>query len=343
MQGVCPFCRKMKTSEINISKHILRYSVANPIKCDNKTFRKMKFAEKSAVTKRLIHTGEKTYMCDICCERFTGKGDLRKHLIIHTDQKKWAEKDALGRHCRVSLEKLQPCQSCKKIFARQSAHTNRLLMRTVKKSFSCHICNKAFAGKDTLRRHLLVHKGKTPQTCNFCEKKFSHKRALAKHLRLIHNVDPYSNYTCDKTIAGEIDLRNIHKDEQLHTCEVCAKTFAEKDTLNRHRRAHVGEIPPHTYEVWRNKFAQKSILSRHIFSHTVEKPNSSEVSKKTFAEKDTHSRHHRVHIEETLHTCRVCRKKFSTADLLRKHLLIHSEEKPPKVCEKTFAETGRYP
>ena len=106
-----------------------------------------------------IHTGEETFKCDVCDEKFSHSSLLAIHKHIHRRDrpfgcsecdKKFTKPSSLNRHMLVhTAEEPYVCNCCDKKFINYGNFTAHMRRRTVEKSFICKVCDKTFpnAGK----------------------------------------------------------------------------------------------------------------------------------------------------------------------------------------------------
>ncbi|XP_023706773.1 gastrula zinc finger protein XlCGF7.1-like [Cryptotermes secundus] len=159
-------------------------------------------------------------------------------------------------------------------------------------------------------------------------------------------------------------LQELYGGEDLHTCEICKKSFSRKYNLSGHASGSSREtmsrcemcitsltpkrsetqrfgaaIRPFTCNVCKRSFTGRAKLENHIRVHTGERPFSCELCKQRFTQLHNLYRHRKVHNGERPFSCEVCKKAFAEKYTLQKHLRMHSGERPfsCKVCKKTFA------
>ena len=192
-------------------------------------------------------------------------------------------------------------------------------------SYTCKICNANFKSKFNLRRHTSkVHKDAGLYNCKVCQKVFYDIIDLKNHLLVVHIrektypcgscgelflgkvlLDLHShkhlnNYCldCDKTFSSPHNLRRhqqvVHQDEDLYTCDVCHKTFANEGTLKAHQLSHNGDNPIACH-VCHKQFQQKSYLVVHLRLHTGEKPYACDQCPKRFNQSSNLKKHRRIH------------------------------------------------
>ena len=116
--------------------------------------------------------------------------------------------------------------------------------------------------------------------------------------------------------------------EKLFSCQICRKTYCNKQSLNQHMKVH-DESKALKCDVCFKLFSHKSGLTRHYRIHTGEKPFACQVCDKKFSQKSSLLNHQAVHSDVRPFKCSICPegKYFKTKHLLRTHMLYHGEPK----------------
>ncbi|CAH2251346.1 jg5993 [Pararge aegeria aegeria] len=88
---------------------------------------------------RNVHIKHKQFQCDCCPSKFVTAGQLKSHMIKHTD-----------------LREFQ-CSVCKKSYARSRTLKEHMRIHNNDRRFVCEYCNNAFIQKCSLKSHLKTH------------------------------------------------------------------------------------------------------------------------------------------------------------------------------------------
>ncbi|GBP13535.1 Zinc finger and BTB domain-containing protein 49 [Eumeta japonica] len=145
------------------------------------------FSCKGNVTRHIrIHTGKKLFTCKLCNAKFAAVGNLKKHTLKH-----------LGADIHV-------CELCGTKFTR--ANSKKLHMR---KHFMCKVCKAAFVTAFDLKRHKCTHNNERSYRCHVCGMKLK---------------TPY-------TLKAHVEKHFI---ERPHKCEVCGISYWHAEGLRRH-------------------------------------------------------------------------------------------------------------
>ncbi|KAH8395332.1 hypothetical protein KR222_009771 [Zaprionus bogoriensis] len=112
------------------------------------------------------------------------------------------------------------------------------------KEFVCGAvdCGRTFNTRWTLKRHSAIHRQADNPifTCNKCDKTFSRKDSLDRHYQMCHS-SVVMMYMCSEDGCGKFfSMRStLYRHMTSHTgcyeCSQCARSFARKDNLARHK------------------------------------------------------------------------------------------------------------
>ncbi|XP_049302420.1 zinc finger protein weckle-like [Bactrocera dorsalis] len=196
----CPFtCNTQAQLNHHAVKHLpltKRRIVPCP-HCDHK------FPTKTYVAQHIkyVHMNERSFICEECGEAVRSKGQLKQHMLTHTDYAPFE------------------CEVCKKGFKNQVRLKKHMETHNPNKHI-CAECGLQLNSKATLNRHLLVHSDVMQHKCDFCGRAFKRAKALKNHLILHTGLKPYSCDFCERTFANGSNCRT-HK-RKAHPEELAA-------------------------------------------------------------------------------------------------------------------------
>ncbi|KAL8615574.1 hypothetical protein ACOMHN_016151 [Nucella lapillus] len=136
------------------------------------------------------------YKCLTCNHVFNQKGNLKVHLLTHTDERPWRcdvdncdkgfrTKESLRRH-KLSHMGIKPfeCTECKKKFCSAFSLQEHMSLHNNQRPYLCTHCQRAFRQISCLRRHLLTHSSDMPHACHVCGRRFSQAVYLRSHMKV---------------------------------------------------------------------------------------------------------------------------------------------------------------
>ncbi|XP_061574023.1 uncharacterized protein LOC133440720 [Cololabis saira] len=132
------------------------------------------------------HTGERPYPCNTCSKTFTNLWDLRRHITTHTGEKPYI------------------CKTCGKSYRQDSHLLVHSRIHTGERRYLCNIGGKSFINSSHLKRHITTHTGEKPYICKTCGKSYTERYNLVVHSRTHSGERPYLCNTCSKTDRPEI-------------------------------------------------------------------------------------------------------------------------------------------
>lgn len=318
----------------------------------------------------MVHEKQKNFNCNLCNKAFGEKGQLTKHMRIHS-----------------VVEDISYCSN-----------------HGTFKSFFCDFCKKGFAEKIQLKRHMKIHEEKSTRIelemidcnednfkddqqvflkiesvdeiekllkledssddevfgverkrmkniidsndenikCNLCHKKFKSKKRLQEHFDDIHflineNIDEVEEtaFEQEQTVRKLVNMKPFQ-------CDQCEKSFNKIHHLHNHLLARHSEKNFKCYDCNRS-FSYKSALDRHHkIVHRKQKHHVCCECGWKFASNFDLRQHFEGHHNESTkaeRTCAFCDKIFTKERNLKYHIqAIHNKSKfECEICLKTFS------
>lgn len=406
----CGFCEKVFSCYSHMKKHEIVHSDERPFKCDycDKLFRRkydcsrhMKVVHIQRMMKRklepTVEPGPSSssselvpqieppskkkekpkdgYDCETCGKSFSCPSHLKRHTIMHTDEKPFT------------------CDFCPKEFRRKydrNRHVKYVHLKSVDDAGQLMITDGSAAAADSDLGQLVENKSLLlPQMeqyfkCDYCDSKFKRIYDRTRHIKMAHHAIISPSLETLKIIPETGD-----DDEEIDVVEDSAPTPTEVDfksesdvsdsvvvmaeeapveAISLEANSPSADSPsadsPSTsalpYQCWAcdKRFSCHSQMKNHEVVHSDEKPFICEVCNRGFRRKYDMKRHvqliHKMQATEesriyttrqansdhnqTMFDCTVCQKQFTCLSHLRNHEVVHSEERPFKCsfCDKAF-------
>ena len=273
---------------------------------------------------------DRPFKCMTCSLAFSHKGNLTRHLNIHTGEKRFR------------------CDYCPAVFHRKNNLNSHIKVHTGERPFQCDICPAAFSEKATLYKHQFIHTGEKPYKCSSCPFTSSHRASLFNHQRQHIGETTYYCVLCSSTFNNTRAL-NIHQRkhsdiEKTFVCESCPSRFTNQSALDIHRRQHAGEPSSNSSSFFNNKISstthfqssfeyepftldslgkfQQDIHKRIL--NTDEKPFECDGCSAVFSRRALLISHMKTHTGQEPHQCQICQAAFSIASNLTKHQKTHA-------------------
>ncbi|XP_053954359.1 zinc finger protein 25 isoform X1 [Anastrepha ludens] len=255
------------------------------------------------------------YICHVCSKQFRGKNDLRRHMLIHSDERPYK------------------CEQCGKCY-RQAVNLRNHITSAHEshRQFSCPQCPKMFALKGRLRLHMRLHSGEKPYACTQCEKRFARGGHLQQHI-ISHHKASAKQYICEKCSTAFSTPSNLrahmerHENGPDHYCEICKEHFPNEPVLRAHINKLHYKLGQFDCEICK-KTIEDEALAKHMKMHTNVKTHVCEVCKAYFMQKSQYNVHMRMHTGERPYQCRICWQTYAYSSVLKLHIRKHTGEKP---------------
>ncbi|XP_063437223.1 uncharacterized protein LOC134718551 [Mytilus trossulus] len=331
----CEDCGACFHGNSQLIVHKRTHNGSRPFSCD---YCDKKFLDSGNCSAHVnkVHFGkakESRYYCDVCNKGFHYKSVLKKHSMIHTE------------------EKIYKCEYCSKTFSWKLCYDLHLKLHSGEAMHECSICQKTYPTNHILEKHMNTHTKEKEYECDICNKVFYKRGNMSKH-RMIHfDNKPYKCSTCGKGFKQNSTMRtheDIHNPEHLrkrkskkgvrdHHCEVCKRSFSSKVTLLNHSRLHTGDL--FTCEVCNREFTYLKQYVIHKRKHTGEITDKCHICGRGFICAGYLRKHLKMHAGTRKWKCEVCDKKFTQSGALKKHMQTHTGEMPwaCTFCDRRFA------
>ncbi|XP_062868042.1 zinc finger and BTB domain-containing protein 16-A [Trichomycterus rosablanca] len=207
---------------------------------------------------RKLHSGMKTYGCELCGKHFLDSLRLRMHLLSHSA----GEKAIVCDQCGAQFQKEEDLEVHRQI------HTGSDM------AIFCLLCGKRFQTQTALQQHMEVHAGVRSYICSECNRTFPSHTALKRHLRSHTGDHPYECEFCGSCFRDESTLKGhkrIHTGEKPYECNGCGKKFSLKHQLETHYRVHTGE-KPFECKLCHQRSRDYSAMIKHLRTHNGASP-----------------------------------------------------------------------
>jgi hypothetical protein len=204
--------------------------------------------------------------------------------------------------------------------------------------------NKSVNGKTSKKKP--TSKINTNETCKqskhlskTSESKPKRKRKLSSTKTLVHN---HKSANVQAKASGIKEPKKApRRDDQVHLCGLCHKTFSTFSGLQQHESYH-SNARPHVCEVCQRSFRFAHRLRDHMLIHTGEKPHKCTLCTQRFTHQNTFRRHMKRHAapreEGKPFQCTLCCRGFTQNRNLKEHMNTHMGIKPYKctMCPQSF-------
>ncbi|XP_063698590.1 transcription factor grauzone-like [Culicoides brevitarsis] len=274
----------------------------------------------------------------VCCGlRLNKRIRLLDHMIFHTNPSMFKCPD-----CDKQLQN--------RTHLRDHRQQHHQLPKRSGVTHQCEICSKTFQRIRTLQNHMDTHLPKHEKEakklflCNECPGvAFKLKAQIARHMRKIH-LKLY-NFICDicaKTFKNKNDFlyhyRSMHDVKPLPKmkCHLCNALLLNEKCLN----AHIARIHkhggPHECPICGKIAPSSQALRQHrIYVHESERKFKCTHCGKGFKREVEMKEHVTTHIGGALYTCQFCEKTFNSgANMYAHRKRMHPVEHQRMVQEK---------
>ncbi|XP_058612521.1 zinc finger protein 770 [Onychostoma macrolepis] len=286
---------------------------------------------------------KRVYECPVCLKRFGAPSKLKRHCLIHTDQRPFQcsicfrafrERSHLKVHFRTHTNPSSPDAvtiAGKGIFPVSKSSDRMCMLELKKKSgYQCEICLKKFSFPSKLTRHLFVHFDGKPYTCTICRKSFKQAYYLHKHLKVHAGKRNGNSMLCSVQQKHGAKSPKPGALECTNNCRpdggnVCLPQILDSLETKKHEKPEC-----------RSKLNQNVQLIESN-SSTVE-IKSSDTLKNAEVQITASSPIYLKHTHKGVNQCSICLKNFPYPSKLARHILSHTDIRPFKchVCLKSF-------
>ena len=299
---------------------------------------------------------DRNLMCRICGRAFRRRNNLKNHIAIHLNQKRFKclicgkgfntsgllcyhKKHSHGPGNPAKREKIYPCKFCGKKFSKQYYVSVHIKGHLNKKEYKCTLCGKEFNARANLKVHLISHQSERNHTCEYCGKGFKRRDQMRVHVRCCLNMRTYQCTECEKRFNSSTALVShtaVHRSGKDFTCEYCGKAFKRLGGMKNHMKIHLNE-KAYKCSVCGKGHNTSSLLAMHLKVHSTAKNYSCEKCGKVFKWRHSLRNHIKGHNDEKHYQCKVCGKEFNLNSTLcshRKYCRNDGEECP--VCHEVI-------
>ncbi|XP_046554209.1 zinc finger protein 345-like [Haliotis rubra] len=362
----CELCQKMCVSQCLLKQHYQGHckEQGNNVLC---LLCQLCFSSRMVF---LRHKCQRRYMCRICCEDFTSRTIMNRHMEVaheevckcYTCGKVFSCKTNLHRHLKGCARLVQAlkvadgvyqCQVCGRTYQSISLFVNHRKIMTSGNSVKCRVCAQTFSSHCQLLQHVgergvnirdrtCRHQTQLqrPQhslpdiafKCESCDLQFHSKCGLGTHTTLRN---------CSKG-----DGKDLRKKIEPYFCKNCNKVYSTKTSIFRHKVSKKG-CRYYSCSTCFKHFSSKKMLESHRMTHLEQTQDGGyhcSVCDKTYSRRTSYLKHKRRAQCDLTHflKCQLCFKVFASVKSLNTH---HKVSHPNGVnfcchiCERYFSSS----
>ncbi|XP_070835498.1 zinc finger protein 770-like [Chaetodon trifascialis] len=280
----------------------------------------------------LIHTGQKPYLCMICCKAFRQKVHLKSHL--RTANKCSLAAGAEGR----KTSGLQPPSSLQQ---RPTCHRSPV-DSSVELELHCKISVNAVQDlskteiKGVKPEQLLNTSGQCESICQKSEEQG--QRHLTRQ-----DMKPFQCVICNRSFRFESNLmrhHEIHRNQKELGSPTTVQHNNDVKMPDSEAMKHLPAEPIHADPIDLNIIVKADAWSENCCNHNGSLPPESELI--TSAEQQREACHSTCKQQRinALHRCQTCLKCFPSVSKLQRHMMTHTGQRPFRceVCGKRFRQ-----
>ncbi|XP_001659449.2 zinc finger protein 436 [Aedes aegypti] len=281
-------------------------------------------------TRKLVKSSPGVHKCEYCAKEFRRGTHLRRHILIHTQEKHFK------------------CKLCGKAFSRSDHLTiHESTFHSKERPFGCQLCEKSFKRSEHLRNHMETkHSGtvktKKQEFCKICNKGFTSTKSLESHIKAHAEPKTFKCCFCGEQFSNRTDhglhVRQLHQEGKSFLCSECGQSFLRNDYLLVHMRRHKG-IKPYKCKFCPKAFPRATDLRVHEKYHTNEKTHLCTICGKGFHRAYNLVVHSRTHNGLKPYQCPHCPKSFAQGNDLKAHVRRHTGERYRcDICNEGFIQ-----
>ena len=261
--------------------------------------------------------------------------------------------EGLGRSKMVTIQNVQQCPQCYKVFSAERNLRNHL------KNDHKELLDQSLVKKEALETSLkstkqvkekvkIILEKPSPIQCPVCQRSFSLQAKLKDHMESLHAPKDIQCELCDKCFSAQKSLNThmdySHKKQATFVCDECGNKYKQKGNLESHIAiVHKGIRLTCTYESCDLVCTAKGYLEKHIkivhegFRLKCDQCDYEAKSKQRLKEHED-----KIHKELKPYKCKECDMTFSgKANLLRHSMAIHEKLRYQcSECDQTVTQYG---